>query len=175
MKFLFWSETLCRNGSLLIICTVCGLRGCRRFRNACCLRDKTQGQKSHIKLKKHCHKWWEMMINWWNHATVCTCFYPLNLVYVVLWWCLVLCSSYQTLFFQWRTKSWSSSLYSGCVWCHLFSMLAEGIRPAHDIVRGSFLACHHCPSDWSTTSSRSPLLNAIPASGQGMEGSWWGQ
>lgn len=58
---------------------------------------------------------------------------------------------------------------------HLFSLLADGMRPAQDAAQGSFLACHQLSSDWSTTSSRSPRLNAIPASGHGMEASCRGQ
>lgn len=49
--------------------------------------------------------------------------------------------------------------------------LVEGMRPQHNEALWSFLACHHRMSLWSTISSKSPLLKAIPASGQGIAGS----
>lgn len=59
---------------------------------------------------------------------------------------------------------------------NLFSLPAEGMRPAQAAAPAAILrACHQRSSDWSTTSSSSPRRNAIPASGQGMEASCRGQ
>lgn len=77
-----------------------------------------------------------------------------------------------------RRTGWEKEELSGSWWrvlLHLFSLLAEGMSPAVDAAHGSFLACHQFSSDWSTTSSTSPRLNAIPASGQGIEVSCRGQ
>lgn len=60
------------------------------------------------------------------------------------------------------------------VWTDRLSRLLEGIRPAQATLLGSFLACHHRASVWSTISRTSPFLKLTPASVQGMVGSCWG-